>query len=139
MSLPVTANQNSIPRELVYDVEAMLEDRLAKVPFPFIGASVPEGHQGQSVQGMSHASIITLLKHGFHRHKIPWGFNADHQPIGGRFDAIEQQLVEGSLFASYITYDMSPELSLHKPLENPRELEAAFQETVDPEVFDAVV
>ena len=91
------------------------------------------------MRGMSHASIITLLKHGFHRHKIPWGFNADHQPIGGRFDAIEQQLVEGSLFASYITYDMSPELSLHKPLENPRELEAAFQETVDQEVFDAVV
>jgi len=52
------------------------------------------------------------------RRKIPWGFNADHQPIGGRFDAIEAQLVEGSLFASYITYDMSPELSLHKPIEN---------------------
>jgi hypothetical protein len=139
LDLPVTANQNSIPRELVYDVDAMLHNRLSKVPFPFIGDSVPEGHQGQSVQGMSHASIITLLKHGFHRRTVPWGFNADHQPIGGRFDAIEKQLVEGSLFASYITYDMSPELSLHKPLENPRELEAAFQETVDQEVFDAVV
>ncbi len=137
--LPVTANQNSIPRELVYDVEAMLENRLAKVPFPFIGASVPEGHQGQSVQGMSHASIITLLKLGFHRRNIPWGFNADHQPIGGRFDAIEQQLVEGSLFASYITYDMSPELSLHKPMENPLDLEAAFRNIVDPGVFEAVV
>ena len=139
LDMPVTANQNSIPRELVYDVEAMLENRLAKVPFPFIGASVPEGHQGQSVQGMSHASIITLLKLGFHHHKIPWGFNADHQPIGGRFDAIEQQLVEGSLFASYITYDMSPELSLHKPMENPLDLEAAFRDIVEPGVFEAVV
>jgi len=139
LELPVTANQNSIPRELVYDVDAMLDNRLSDVPFPFIGASVPEGHQGQSVRGMSHASIITLLKHGFHRRGIPWGFNADHQPIGGRFDAIEQQLVEGSLFASYITYDMSPELSLHKPLENQRELDAAFSATVEPRVFDAVV
>ncbi len=111
LGLPLTANQNSIPRELVYDVDAMMENRLAEVPFPFIGRSVPEGHQGQSVQGMSHASIIELLKHGFHRHRIPWGFNADHQPIGGRFDAIEERLVEGCLFASYITYDMSPELA----------------------------
>jgi len=110
LGLPLTANQNSIPRELVYDVDAMLEGRLAQVPFPFIGSSVPEGHQGQSVQGMSHASIITFLKHGFHHNRIPWGFNADHQPIGGRFDTIEQKLVEGSLFASYITYDMSPGL-----------------------------
>lgn len=139
LKLPATANQNSIPRELVYDVEAMLDNRLSKVPFPFIGASVPEGHQGQSVQGMSHTSIITLLKHGFHRRKIPWGFNADHQPIGGRFDAIEAQLVEGSLFASYITYDMSPELSLHKPIENLKELEAAFRDMVEPGLFDAVV
>jgi hypothetical protein len=139
LDLPVTANQNSIPRELVYDVQAMLENRLAKVPFPFIGTSVPEGHQGQSVQGMSHASIITLLKHGFHRQKIPWGFNADHQPIGGRFDAIEKELVEGSLFASYITYDMSPELSLNKPLEDPEALETAFRGNVEPAVFNAVV
>jgi hypothetical protein len=34
---------------------------------------------------------------------------------------------------------MSPELSLHKPLENPRELDAAFSATVEPRVFDAVV
>ena len=139
LDLPVTANQNSIPRELVFDVEAMLDNRLAKVPFPFIGASVPEGHQGQSVQGMSHTSIITMLKHGFHRRSIPWGFNADHQPIGGRFDAIEDRLVEGSLFASYITYDMSPELSLHKPVENPAELDAAFSAIVGPGVFEAIV
>lgn len=139
LKLPVTANQNSIPRELVYDVQAMLENKLAKVPFPFIGAGVPEGHQGQSVQGMSHASIITLLKHGFHRHGIPWGFNADHQPIGGRFDAIEERLVEGSLFASYITYDMSPELSSHTPIENGDALETAFRNAVEPDLFDAVV
>ena len=50
----VTANQNSIPRELVFDVDAMLDGRLDTVPFPFIGTSVPEGHQGQSVEGMSH-------------------------------------------------------------------------------------
>jgi hypothetical protein len=112
LRLSLTANQNSIPRELVFDVDAMLEGKLADVPFPFIGGSVPEGHQGQSVQGMSHAAIVTYLKLGFHRHRIPWGFNADHQPIGGRFDAIEPQLVEGSLLASYITYDLSPELAL---------------------------
>jgi hypothetical protein len=75
LGLPLTANQNSIPRELVYDVDAMLEDRLAQVPFPFIGGSVPEGHQGQSVEGMSHASILAFLKIGFHRHRVPWGFN----------------------------------------------------------------
>jgi len=138
LRLPLTANQNSIPRELVYDVDAMLEGRLAQVPFPFIGSSVPEGHQGQSVQGMSHASIITLLKHGFHHHGIPWGFNADHQPIGGRFDAIEDTLVSGSLFASYITYDMSPELSLYKKLDGDA-LEAAFLSSVEPALFSAVV
>jgi hypothetical protein len=139
LSLPLTANQNSIPRELVYDVDALLEGRLANVPFPFIGGSVPEGHQGQSVKGMSHASIITLLKHGFHRNKIPWGFNADHQPIGGRFDAIEKELVEGSVFASYITYDLSPELSVQQHIEDDRLLEAAFLRTVDPGLFDLVV
>jgi hypothetical protein len=138
LRLPLTANQNSIPRELVYDVDAMLDNRLAQVPFPFIGSSVPEGHQGQSVQGMSHAAIITFLKHGFHHNKIPWGFNADHQPVGGRFDAIEQKLVEGSLFASYITYDMSPELSVCKQLDGDA-LEAAFLGSVDPALFSVVV
>ena len=49
LEIGVTANQNSIPRELVYDVDAMLEGRLDTVPFPFIGTNVPEGHQGQSV------------------------------------------------------------------------------------------
>ena len=49
LDLGVTANQNSVPRELVYDVDAMLEGRLETVPFPFIGTNVPEGHQGQSV------------------------------------------------------------------------------------------
>ncbi len=41
LDLGVTANQNSIPRELVYDVDAMLEGRLDTVPFPCIGTSVP--------------------------------------------------------------------------------------------------
>jgi len=44
----MTANQNSIPRELVYDVDAMLGGRLDTVPFPFIGTNVPEGHQARA-------------------------------------------------------------------------------------------
>ena len=139
LGLSLTANQNSIPRELVYDVDAMLEDRLAQVPFPFIGGSVPEGHQGQSVEGMSHASVLAFLKVGFHRHRIPWGFNADHQPIGGRFDAIEEELARGCAFASYITFDLSPELALHKPIEDPVELEGAFAALGEPELFRRVV
>ncbi len=111
IDLGVTANQNSIPRELVYDVDAMLEGRLDTVPFPFIGTSVPEGHQGQSVEGMSHGSVLSKLKTGFHLRRIPWSFNADHQPIGGKFDAREDALVRGCLLASYITFDLSPELA----------------------------
>ena len=111
LDLGVTANQNSIPRELVYDVDAMLDNRLDTVPFPFIGTSVPEGHQGQSVEGMSHGCVLSKLKHGFHQRRIPWSFNADHQPIGGKFDAREDALVRGCLLASYITFDLSPELA----------------------------
>ncbi len=110
LGLSLTANQNSIPRELVYDVEAMLEGRLDTVPFPFIGAEVPEGHQGQSVEGMSHGCVLEKLKSGFHQLGLPWGFNADHQPIGGKYDGREDRLVQGSLLASYITFDLSPEL-----------------------------
>ena len=95
LDLGVTANQNSIPRELVYDVDAMLEGRLDTVPFPFIGTNVPEGHQGQSVEGMSHGCVLSKLKTGFHRRRIAWSFNADHQPIGGKFDAREDALVRG--------------------------------------------
>jgi hypothetical protein len=112
LSLSMTANQNSIPRELVYDVGVMLEGRLEGVPFPFIGADVPEGHQGQSVQGMSHGAVLSKLKTGFHRRRIPWGFNADHQPIGGKYDAREAKLVSGCILASYITFDLSPELGV---------------------------
>lgn len=115
LELGVTANQNSIPRELVYDVDAMLEGRLDTVPFPFIGTSVPEGHQGQSVEGMSHGCVLSKLKSGFHRRRIAWSFNADHQPIGGRFDSREDALVKGCLLASYITFDLSPELALNRP------------------------
>jgi len=111
LGLGVTANQNSIPRELVYDVDAMLEGRLDTVPFPFIGTSVPEGHQGQSVEGMSHGSVLSKLKTGFHRRRIAWSFNADHQPIGGKYDAREDALVRGCVLASYITFDLSPELA----------------------------
>jgi tagaturonate epimerase len=115
LEIGVTANQNSIPRELVYDVDAMLDNRLDTVPFPFIGTSVPEGHQGQSVEGMSHGAVISKLKSGFHHRKIAWSFNADHQPIGGKFDAREDALVRGCLLASYITFDLSPELALNQP------------------------
>jgi hypothetical protein len=115
LEIGVTANQNSIPRELVYDVDAMLEGRLDSVPFPFIGTNVPEGHQGQSVEGMSHGSVLSKLKTGFHHRRIPWSFNADHQPIGGKFDVREDALVRGCLLASYITFDLSPELALNQP------------------------
>ncbi len=114
LGIGLTANQNSIPRELVYDVNAMLSDNLDSVPFPFIGCDVPEGHQGQSVEGMSHGCILAKLKNGFHKLGIAWSFNADHQPIGGKFDEREDQLVEGCLFASYITFDLSPELAITK-------------------------
>ena len=111
LGLGLTANQNSIPRELVYDVDAMMDGRLDTVPFPFIGANVPEGHQGQSVEGMSHGCVLSKLKNGFHRRRIAWSFNADHQPIGGKFDIREDALVRGCLLASYITFDLSPELA----------------------------
>lgn len=111
LSLGVTANQNSIPRELVYDVDVMLAGQLDTVPFPFIGTNVPEGHQGQSVEGMSHGCVLAKVKTGFHRRGIAWSFNADHQPIGGKFDAREDALVAGSVLASYITFDLSPELA----------------------------
>jgi tagaturonate epimerase-like protein len=114
LSLGVTANQNSIPRELVYDVDVMLAGQLDSVPFPFIGTNVPEGHQGQSVEGMSHGCILSKLKTGFHRRGIAWSFNADHQPIGGKFDHREDALVAGCVFASYITFDLSPELAQTK-------------------------
>ena len=118
LKLGMTANQNSIPRELVYDVNAMLDGHLDTVPFPFIGANVPEGHQGQSVEGMSHGCILSKLKTGFHRRGIAWSFNADHQPIGGKFDSREDALVAGCVFASYITFDLSPELAQTKVPEN---------------------
>ncbi|MBK9989480.1 MAG: hypothetical protein IPP19_01785 [Verrucomicrobia bacterium] len=111
LEIGMTANQNSIPRELVYDVDAMLAGKLDTVPFPFIGTNVPEGHQGQSVEGMSHGCVLSKLKTGFHRRGIAWSFNADHQPIGGKFDVREDQLVTGCVLASYITFDLSPELA----------------------------
>jgi hypothetical protein len=118
LSLGVTANQNSIPRELVYDVDVMLAGKLDTVPFPFIGTNVPEGHQGQSVEGMSHGCVLAKLKTGFHRRGIAWSFNADHQPIGGKFDSREDALVAGCVLASYITFDLSPELAQTKVAED---------------------
>jgi hypothetical protein len=111
LGLSVTANQNSIPRELVYSFAELERNTLDKVDFKFLGCAVPEGHQGQTVEGMSHGSVLSKLRTGFHRNGIPWGFNADHQPIGGKFDAREDALVAGSLLATYITFDLSPELA----------------------------
>jgi hypothetical protein len=121
----LTANQNSIPRELVYDVDEMLADNLDSVPFPFIGCDVPEGHQGQSVEGMTHGCVLAKFKNGFHKLGIPWSFNADHQPIGGKFDEREDQLVAGCMFASYITFDLSPELAITEVPES-AEAKASF-------------
>ncbi len=115
LGLPLVANQNSIPRELVWDVQEMQRGTLARVPFPFIGGSVPEGHQGQSVQGMSHGAVLSKLRTGFHRRRIPWGFNADHQPVGGSYDAREPGLAAGCCLASSITFDLSPELTTPSP------------------------
>ena len=135
LELGLTANQNSIPRELVYDVDAMLENRLDSVPFPFIGCNVPEGHQGQSVEGMSHGCVLSKLKTGFHTRRIPWSFNADHQPIGGKFDAREDALVTGCLLASYITFDLSPELAQTRLPEDPA---AWIRENVPEDLIDSV-
>ena len=60
---------------------------------------------------MSHGCVLSKLKTGFHRRRIAWSFNADHQPIGGKFDAREDALVRGCVLASYITFDLSPELA----------------------------
>jgi len=129
LEIGLTANQNSIPRELVYDVDAMLGGRLDTVPFPFIGTNVPEGHQGQSVEGMSHGAVLSKLKSGFHHRRIAWSFNADHQPIGGKFDAREAALVRGCVLASYITFDLSPELALNRPA-SPADIPAAVAAAV---------
>jgi len=109
----LVGNQNSIPRELIYDVNEMLANNLDMIPFPFIGGEIPEGHQGTSVEGMTHCSVLSKIKTGFFRHKLPWGFNADHQPIGGKFDIRENELVRGCVFASYITFDISHEFLLN--------------------------
>src|SRR5690606_12836400 len=65
------------------------------------------------------------LKTGFHHRKIAWSFNADHQPIGGWYDEREDQLVQGCLLASYITFDLSPELTVTK-LPEGAEAQAAY-------------
>ena len=55
--------------------------------------------------------MLAKLKTGFHRRGIAWSFNADHQPIGGKFDNREDALVAGCVLASYLTFDLSPELA----------------------------
>lgn len=131
LGIGLTANQNSIPRELVFDVDAMLSGNLDSVPFPFIGSNVPEGHQGQSVEGMSHGCVMAKLKTGFHKKGIQWSFNADHQPIGGKFDVREDRLVSGCLFASYITFDISPELAITAVPESNEEKRSYVEANID--------
>lgn len=138
LGMGFTANQNSIPRELVYDVDKMLNHELDSVPFPFIGTNVPEGHQGQSVQGMSQGSVVEGLKSGFHHSRLPWSFNADHQPIGGKFDIREDDLVSGCLFATYITFDLSPELSITKVPETAAAQKAWVTTNIDAELVEKV-
>ncbi len=138
LGIGLTANQNSIPRELVFDVDAMLADALDTVPFPFIGANVPEGHQGQSVEGMSHGCVMAKLKTGFHSNGINWSFNADHQPIGGKFDIREDRLVEGCLFASYITFDLSPELAITEVPESFEDKKAFVLENIEASLVETV-
>ncbi len=50
---------------------------------------------------MSHGAILSRLKTGFHRLRIPWGHNADHQPVGGKFTSREHALAAGCVLASY--------------------------------------
>ena len=138
LGLGMTANQNSIPRELVYDVDVMLDNALETVPFPFIGTDVPEGHQGQSVEGMSHGCILAKLKTGFHKRRIPWSFNADHQPIGGKYDVREDALVAGCLFASYITFDLSPELAMTQSPASAEEKKAFVDREIDSRLVETV-
>jgi hypothetical protein len=120
-------------------VLAQLCCRLDVVAFPFIGGTVPEGHQGQSIQGrrmpamcrpccsfldsscstsssaaragMSHGAILARLKTGFHKLRIPWGHNADHQPVGGKFTCREHALAAGCVLASYTTRTYAPRFS----------------------------
>jgi hypothetical protein len=54
-----------------------------------------------TLSGMSHAAILSRLKTGFHRMRIPWGHNADHQPVGGKFTSREHALTAGCVLASY--------------------------------------
>ena len=138
LGIGMTANQNSIPRELVYDVNVMLADELETVPFPFIGTDVPEGHQGQSVEGMSHGCVLAKLKTGFHHRRIAWSFNADHQPIGGKFDSREDALVAGCLFASYITFDISPELAETVVPDSPEVRGTYVENEIDSSLVEAV-
>ena len=46
LGLSLTANQNSIPRELVYDVDAMLEGRLVAGAVPVHRRDGPRGAPG---------------------------------------------------------------------------------------------
>jgi hypothetical protein len=138
LGVSLTANQNSIPRELVYDVDEMLADRLMQVRFPFIGADVPEGHQGQSIEGMSQGSVLSKLKTGFHKRRIPWGFNADHQPVGGHFKSRAEALVRGSLLATYITFDLSPELMATEVPDSAEEVAAIFTKDIPAELAEKI-
>ena len=69
LSLSMTANQNSIPRELVYDVDVMLSGRLEGVPFdPRVALLMPKCLNGAAsveetmlFQQLWQARVRTLL------------------------------------------------------------------------------
>ena len=86
---------------------------------------------------MSHGCVLAKLKNGFHKLGIPWSFNADHQPIGGKFDEREDQLVQGCLFASYITFDLSPELAITEVPDDAREKEEFVKGEISSDIVEA--
>jgi hypothetical protein len=52
----------------------MLEGRLGKIPFPFIGADVPEGHCGQSVRPPPRRPEARDLRPGSGSNGLLWDF-----------------------------------------------------------------
>ena len=105
--------------------------------FHLLDVMFQKGIKGQSVEGMSHGCVLAKLKNGFHKLGIPWSFNADHQPIGGKFDEREDQLVQGCLFASYITFDLSPELAITEVPDDAREKEEFVKGEISSNIVEA--
>ena len=80
---------------------------------------------------------IGQVQKWFNKLGIPWSFNADHQPIGGKFDEREDQLVAGCMFASYITFDLSPELAITEVPDSPEEKAVFVREEIPGQLVEA--